>query len=102
MGFAWPSVGRGVADFLTLMTMTGCIALLGIRTFHKSTRALSGFGDYALLIILFVPFASGYAMVHPHYLITDWFELELHASISGCMNDLIVFRAAKYYVKVFP
>jgi nitrate reductase gamma subunit len=72
LGLGWPAIGHEVADFLTLLTMAACLVLLGIRTMSKPARALSGFWDYALLIIIFVPFATGYAMVHPQWLVTSY------------------------------
>ena len=35
------------------------------RVASPATRALSGFQDYALLILIVVPFASGFLMMHP-------------------------------------
>jgi len=102
LGFSWPSVGRGIADFLTLMTMVTCIVLLLIRTFHKPTRVLSGFWDYALLLILFVPFASGYVMVHPRWLFTDWTTMMLIHVLSAELVFVLMPFTKLSHVVLFP
>jgi len=102
LGLSWPSVGRGIADFLTLLTMATCLVLLSIRVFHKPTRALSGFWDYALLVILFIPFASGYAMVHPEWLFTKWNTMMLIHVLSGELVFVLIPFTKLSHVVLFP
>jgi hypothetical protein len=102
IGFGWPALGREAADFLTLLTMASCLVLLGIRTLHQPARALSGFWDYALLIILFVPFASGYAMVHPRWLVTSYSSMTLiHVLSAELIFALMPFTKLSHAV-LFP
>jgi nitrate reductase gamma subunit len=102
IGFAWPSVGRGLADFLTLLTMTTCLALLGMRILHAPTRAISGFSDYALLIVIFIPFASGYAMVHPQWLFLDWNVMMLIHVLSAELVFVLMPFTKLSHVVLFP
>jgi hypothetical protein len=96
IGFAWPSLGRGVADFLTLLTMVTCLVLLGMRVFHAPTRALSGFWDYSLL------FATGFAMVHPSWLILEWNTMMLiHVLSAEAVFALLPFTKLSHVV-LFP
>lgn len=60
-----PSIGKGVADFLTLFTLACILVLLGYRTFGRRQRSMSRPMDYVLLLMVFFPFASGYLASHP-------------------------------------
>lgn len=60
-----PGIGRGLADFLTLFTMACVLVLLGSRIFSRRLRSMSRGSDYALLIAVLIPFASGYLALHP-------------------------------------
>lgn len=65
LGISWPAIGLGAADILTLVTIAAVFAILAIRIFGADARALSEFQDYAILVLLAVPFISGYLAMHP-------------------------------------
>ncbi len=59
-----PSIGRTLADILTLITM-GCILILfACRLFVKRQREMSKKSDYILLIMVFLPFMFGFFAGH--------------------------------------
>jgi nitrate reductase gamma subunit len=60
-----PSIGKGTADFLTLFTLACILVLLGYRAFGRRQRAMSQPMDYILLLMVFLPFATGYLASHP-------------------------------------
>ena len=60
-----PSIGREAADFLTLFTLVCIMVLFGYRTFGRRQRSMSSPMDYILLLMVFLPFASGYLASHP-------------------------------------
>jgi nitrate reductase gamma subunit len=60
-----PSIGYFLADFLTLFTLACIVVLLGFRIFSRRHRAMSMPMDYALLILIFLPFSSGFLASHP-------------------------------------
>jgi len=102
VGLGWPGLGSVVADYLTLMTiMTGMI-LLGIRIFHRATRAISGFSDYALLIILLLPFISGYLAMHPQFLFTRMQTMLLIHILSGELVLVLIPFTKMAHVVLFP
>lgn len=72
MGVSLPQIGTWLADFLTLFTMAAILILLYFRTFIKRHRAVSSASDYVILIIVFLPFASGYLASHPCYNPLPW------------------------------
>lgn len=64
-GLGWPALPLGPSDVLTLITIAALFALLAMRIMSRDARGLSQFEDYALLILLAVPFVSGYLALHP-------------------------------------
>ncbi|MFH1999265.1 MAG: hypothetical protein ABIK28_06270 [Planctomycetota bacterium] len=64
-GVSWPALNLFLSDLLTLLTVAALFALLALRIVSKDGRALSRFEDYFLLILLAVPFISGYLALHP-------------------------------------
>ncbi|MCP4706432.1 MAG: hypothetical protein GY865_17680, partial [candidate division Zixibacteria bacterium] len=66
INFNLPQIGYGLADFLTLFTITCLIILLGFRIFSARLRAMSKIIDYMLLINILIPFTTGYLAMHPN------------------------------------
>ncbi len=60
-----PSIGYFFADFLTLFTIACIFILFGFRTLSRRHRAMSMPSDYALLILIFLPFSTGFLASHP-------------------------------------
>jgi nitrate reductase gamma subunit len=63
-GFSWPGIAAGSANWLTLMVIVAGAGLLGGRIFHPGARSISHFQDYAWLLLLLVPFVTGYVCVN--------------------------------------
>ena len=64
LGFSWPAIPNNVADVLTLVAIITAVALMVQRATARATRTLSRFQDYILPLIIAVPFASGYLLMH--------------------------------------
>jgi nitrate reductase gamma subunit len=64
-GVNLPSISKSVADFLTLVTIACIFLLLGWRLFVGRVRAMSRAMDYVLLLMILLPFATGYLSSHP-------------------------------------
>jgi len=64
-GWAWPAIGSGVADVLTLVAVVTALLLVVQRAAARDSRALSRFQDYALPLVVALPFAAGFLMTHP-------------------------------------
>ena len=67
-----PQIGRELADYLTLFTMAALLVLLYCRIFKRRHRAVSTTSDYILLVLVFLPFASGYLASHPSVNPLSW------------------------------
>jgi len=60
-----PAIGKGLADFLTLTTLACLLILLGCRLFVSRHRAVSRPIDYILLLLIMMPFTTGFLASHP-------------------------------------
>jgi nitrate reductase gamma subunit len=66
LGLSWPALPAGVADLLTLMTLAALAVLVTARIAGRASRPLSRFQDYAVPVLLAVPFISGYLTANPN------------------------------------
>ena len=66
-GLSWPVIPNDLADVLTIAAVITAVALVVQRVSARSTRALSRFHDYALPLIIALPFISGFLVMHPAY-----------------------------------
>lgn len=66
-GLSWPAIPKALADVLTIVAVTTAVALVLQRLGAKPTRALSRFQDYALPLVIALPFVSGFMVMHPAY-----------------------------------
>jgi nitrate reductase gamma subunit len=65
VGIFWPAVPPLAADILTLTTITAALLLLGYRMVDYGARMLSSASDYFLLLMVLIPFVSGFMALHP-------------------------------------
>jgi nitrate reductase gamma subunit len=65
LGVSWPAVSNPAADVLTIVAIVTAVALVVQRIASRPTRALSRFQDYAIPLVVALPFASGFLLMHP-------------------------------------
>lgn len=65
LGLDLPAIGQGLADFLSLFTIGCVLVLLACRTFVARQRVMSRPMDYTILVLILLPFTSGYLASHP-------------------------------------
>ena len=65
LGVSCPAVPNQVADVLTIVAIVTAVALVIQRAAAKATRSLSRFQDYAIPLIVAVPFVTGFFVMHP-------------------------------------
>jgi nitrate reductase gamma subunit len=65
LGANLPALSERAADVLTLLTIGCGISLLLLRTFLTRHRMVSRPSDYLLLVLVILPFVSGYLASHP-------------------------------------
>jgi len=97
-----PEIGYGLADFLTLCTIASVLVLLGFRIFSRQLRSTSQPSDYVLLIVILVPFASGYVAMHPEWNPFPWAVMMLvHVLSAELLFVLIPFTKLAHIVVFF-
>jgi nitrate reductase gamma subunit len=102
LGVSLPAIGYGVADWLTLFTLLALLTLFGFRVFLPRLRAMSQSSDYYLLIIVFLPFATGYAASHPVVNPVSWETMMLmHLLSAELLFILIPFTKLAHIVLFF-
>ena len=62
---SWLAIPNQLADVLTIVAIITAVALVIQRAAARATRALSRFQDYAIPLIIAVPFVSGFFVMHP-------------------------------------
>jgi nitrate reductase gamma subunit len=65
IGLSWPAISRQVADVLTVVAIGTAVLLVVQRLSARDTRSLGRFQDYALPVVIAVPFISGFLVMHP-------------------------------------
>jgi len=97
-----PSIGKGFADFMTLFTIGCLLVLLSMRIFVRRQRAMSKPADYFLLILILIPFISGYLASHPGSNPFSWEAMILtHLLSAELLFVLIPFTKLAHIVLYF-
>ena len=65
LGFSWPALPNALADILTIVAVVTALAIVVQRLTARATRQLSRLQDYLLPLIVALPFASGFLVMHP-------------------------------------
>jgi nitrate reductase gamma subunit len=64
-GLSWPALPNLAADILTITAVVTAVAVVLQRAIARPSRSLSRFQDYAIPLVIAVPFASGFLVMHP-------------------------------------
>lgn len=88
LGVSLPSLDRDFADVLTLLTLGCVVVLLFYRIVIRRSRELSRPSDYVLLVLILLPFLSGYMAAHPGVNPLPWQIMMLIHVLSA---DLLIF-----------
>ncbi len=91
-GIQWPGLPTPVVDAVTVVTLVALIALLGYRLAHPVMRFLSGFEDYLVWLLTFLPLLTGYLAFHR---LIDPYPLALGLHILSVEILLILFPFTK-------
>jgi hypothetical protein len=83
-----PAISAPVADFLTLVTILCLMMLLALRISVGRLRSMSRTSDYLLLVLILLPFTSGFMASHPDWNPLPWNVAMLIHLLSA---DLLIF-----------
>ena len=102
LGFNLPEIGYGLADFLTVFTLTCVFVLFGYRTLSRRIRSMSMRSDYNILILVFIPFATGFLASHPSLNPISWEAMFLiHVLSAEVLFVVIPFTKLAHIVLFF-
>ncbi len=101
-GFSWMSMGRGFADVLTLITIVTGLVLLLFRGVDRTARQLSRFRDYLLLVVLLLPFLSGWFASHPESAFLPYSTMMLIHVLSAELIFVLLPTTKLAHVVLFP
>lgn len=65
IGLSWAAIPNLLADILTLLALVTAVGLVVQRALARDSRRIARFQDYVIPIVLAVPFASGFLVMHP-------------------------------------
>ena len=77
LGFGWPGLPTPLVDFLAVASIAALIAILINRLRDPVLRFLSGFQDYLVWALTFLPLLTGYLAFH-HMFVRYELMLALH------------------------
>jgi nitrate reductase gamma subunit len=102
LGLQLPAINYGFADFLTLFTIFSGFILLGFRIFSRRLRSMSRRSDYVLLLLVLLPFVTGYMASHPRYNPLRWDVMMLiHLLSAELLFAVIPFTKLSHVVLFF-
>jgi nitrate reductase gamma subunit len=102
LGIRLPAIGEGFADALTVCTTACLLVLFVYRLLIPRSRELSRRSDYALLVVVTLPFVSGFLASHPSLNPLPWTTMMLlHVLSAEAIFVTIPFSKLSHMV-LFP
>ncbi len=102
LGVDIPSIGRVLADILTLLTIGCIIILIACRIFVRRQREMSKKSDYILLIMVLLPFLFGFFAGHPAFNPFPWnTAMLIHILSAEALFIVIPFTKLSHIVLYF-
>ena len=88
LGIHWPALPNTASTILTLVVLATILAVVIQRVSARDSRALSRFQDYALPLLIAVPFLTGFLVMHPAW---NPFSRDPTLLIHILSADLLIF-----------
>jgi nitrate reductase gamma subunit len=101
-GIGLPSIGKGLADSLTLLTISCVFVLLSLRIFMGRLRTMSRWSDYILLVMVGLPFLTGFLASHPNVNPLPWKLVMLIHLLSADALLLVIPFSKLAHIVLFP
>ncbi len=96
------SIGNGFADVLTVITILAVLVLLVSRIAVPRLRAISRNSDVSLLVLILLPFISGFLAAHPAFNPLPWQTMFLiHLLSAEALLILVPFTKLSHIVLIF-
>jgi nitrate reductase gamma subunit len=102
LGTSLPAISQSLADYLSLLTIGCLMTLLALRLLMRRLRAMSRRSDYVLLIMVALPFLTGFVSSHPEINPLPWkLTMLLHLLSAETLFLIIPFTKLAHIV-LFP
>lgn len=88
VGISWPALPNSVATALTWVVIVASLAVVVQRVWAKDSRVLSRFQDYALPLLIAIPFVTGFMVMHPAW---NPFSRDPVLLVHALSADLLIF-----------
>jgi nitrate reductase gamma subunit len=102
--WSWPAIPDGLAGWMTLILIAIAVFFLLRRIISPGVRLISNAADYILLIIIVLPFLTGYFLTHGTVdriaFLGDNMQL-IHMLTGELMLILIPFTKLSHYILFF-
>lgn len=101
LGIGWPGIPKIIADLLCYGVFVSGTILLGIRIFNVTSRSVSRFMDYFLLILIQLIFVTGFLASRPYNPIPYNIMMFVHILSADVLFLLMPFSKIAHCV-LFP
>ncbi|MFZ0450151.1 MAG: hypothetical protein WAL98_13010 [Desulfatiglandaceae bacterium] len=102
--WTWTSMPDGLSDWMTLILLAIALFFLLRRIFSADIRLISTFSDYFLIVIIALPFLTGYFLTHgtldPIAFFSENIQL-IHMLSAELMLVLIPFTKLSHFILFF-
>ena len=88
IGISWPALPNGLSTALTITAVITAVTIVIQRVVFKESRRLSRFQDFIMPLIVALPFASGFMLMHPAW---NPFSYQFTLFLHVLTGDLIFF-----------
>ena len=97
-----PSIGKELADILTLVTIACILILIACRIFIRRQREMSKKSDYIILVMVLLPFLFGFFSEHPEISPVPWStSMLIHILSAEALFLVIPFTKLSHIVLYF-
>jgi len=100
-GFAWPGLPTPIVDFIAVLAMLALLVKLWHRLSHPALKNISGFADYLVWLVTFIPLLTGYLAFHHLFMPYTWM-LALHILSVEILLILFPFTNLAHAFMLFP
>ncbi len=101
-GIKLPSLGYGLADALTAITLISLVYLFASRIIRSSMRATSDVSDYLILLLIGACFVTGYFANHPNVNPLPWNVMMLMHILCGNLILVLIPVTKLAHAVLYP
>lgn len=100
LGISWPGMNSFFIDAIAVITILSLLLALVYRIGHPVQRLLSGWGDYLVWLVTFLPMLTGYMAYH-HLFFNYTTTLSLHILSVELLMVCIPFTSLSHMLTLF-